>query len=241
MMSLCPKCGDFYADQSLAFCLADGTPLVPVEANSERWAEGSQVLAKKEKALTKRKQIRTLRRISLVTMVLLTMLVYGLSAKRYVYFVPVATPTPTPTPSPTPTPTPSCSPLPSCSPTPTRILPCSPLPSCSPTPTPTPTPDCSGAADAGEKTAILKSLGTEWQNDVKTECAKLNVDTPIGLKQFEPIFVPVEVRFENCRALVKAWYSCQASINGRKEPPGPRKLKTFRCDQRKGHWRCQRS
>jgi hypothetical protein len=132
--------------------------------------------------------------------------------------------------------------LPSCSPTPTRILPCGPPATCSstPTPTPIPTPDCSGADKAVEKIAILKSLGGEWQNNVKTECARLNVDTPIGLKQFEPVFSPIEVRFENCRARVKAWYSCQPNINGRKEPPGPHKSKDFRCDKRNGHWSCRR-
>ncbi|MGZ8844175.1 MAG: hypothetical protein ACXW18_10970, partial [Pyrinomonadaceae bacterium] len=74
MMLLCPKCGDYYADDSLAFCLADGTPLVSVEANSERWTEGYRIIEQKEKALKKRKRRLTWRRVSSVmTMLIITM------------------------------------------------------------------------------------------------------------------------------------------------------------------------
>jgi hypothetical protein len=136
MMSFCPRCGDFYADQSLAFCLADGTPLVRVEANSERWTEGAQVIEKKENALKKQKKIRRFRQVLLVTMILLTILVYGLAAQRYVYFVPVATATPTPSPAPSPLPTPRSTDTPARETTPTPT----PTPKLTRTPTPTSTP-----------------------------------------------------------------------------------------------------
>ena len=88
-MRLCPKCGDFYADESLAFCLADGAPLVGVDANSERWTEGSRVIEQKKNALKKKiRRLKWVRVSSVITMLIVTMAVYGLVAKRYVYLVP---------------------------------------------------------------------------------------------------------------------------------------------------------
>lgn len=55
-MRTCPKCSDYYADDSLAFCLADGTPLTSVDANGERWNDGSQAIERKHEALTKQKR-----------------------------------------------------------------------------------------------------------------------------------------------------------------------------------------
>jgi carboxypeptidase family protein len=123
MMLLCPKCGDYYADSSLAFCLADGAPLVGVDANSERWAEGSRIIEKKENTLKKKKRRRKWWRVSsVVTMLIVTMVVWGAVAKRNIYLEPKASPTPLPSPSSeptvTPTPTPSPSPSPSSSPSP---------------------------------------------------------------------------------------------------------------------------
>src|ERR1051325_11040173 len=56
MMRACPKCGAYYADDSLAFCLSDGTPLVNVNPDSERWNEGSRVIKQKEEGLRKQKR-----------------------------------------------------------------------------------------------------------------------------------------------------------------------------------------
>ena len=66
MIRTCPKCSAYYADQSLAFCLADGTPLVDVD--NERWSEATKAI--EEKTRTARKQHRKLiwRRIVMATL-----------------------------------------------------------------------------------------------------------------------------------------------------------------------------
>lgn len=224
MMSLCSKCGDYYADQTLAFCLADGMPLLEVEEGSDNWNEGARMLEKKAAALRKLIQARRLRRVTLLVLALLTLLAYGLAGKRYIYFVPVAQPSPTqtPTPTPSPSPTPSCSPLPDCS------------------PTPTPTPDCSGDDRTIEKAAVMKVLGEAWKKDLIAECAKVKFDTPTGLRAGEPVLSPIEVTFAGCSALVKVWYRCMVIENGLGPGPGPRKSKNLHCDKRKGGWICRR-
>jgi hypothetical protein len=61
MMRFCPQCGDYYADNLLAFCLADGAPLADVDPRSERWNEGARVIEEKASAL-KRQQRKLKRR-----------------------------------------------------------------------------------------------------------------------------------------------------------------------------------
>jgi len=62
----------------LAFCLADGTPLVSVDLSSERALEGSRIIELKEKALRKQKQRQQWWRVSSVmTMLIMTMVAYG--------------------------------------------------------------------------------------------------------------------------------------------------------------------
>lgn len=108
-MRICPKCGDYYADGSLAFCLADGTPLVGVDPGSQNWSEGARVIAEKANALSKQKRRLKWRRVSLGTMMILTVVAFLLAAAQNRFYLeppppPPATPTPTPSPSPTPTP-----------------------------------------------------------------------------------------------------------------------------------------
>jgi len=107
-MRICPKCGDYYADSSLAFCLADGTPLVGVDPGSPKWSEGARVIQEKANALIKQKRRLKWRRVSLVTMMILTLVAFVIAAARSRFYLeppppPPATPTPTPSPSPTPT------------------------------------------------------------------------------------------------------------------------------------------
>jgi hypothetical protein len=63
MISLCPKCSAYYDDGALEFCLADGTPLVPVFPGSHTWNEGTRFIEAKNDALRKRKQKLRLRRL----------------------------------------------------------------------------------------------------------------------------------------------------------------------------------
>jgi hypothetical protein len=144
MMLLCPRCGDYYADAALAFCLADGTPLVSLDLSSERALEGSRIIEQKEKARRKQKKRQHWWGVSSVmTMLILTMIAYGVVAKRYIYLVPApASPAPPPTPSPSPlwsrslSPTPS--PSPSLLPSPTIVIRETPTPTIVIEETPTP-------------------------------------------------------------------------------------------------------
>jgi hypothetical protein len=123
MIRTCPRCGDFYAGDALAFCTADGTPLVDVATPGEGWSEGARVVEEKTKALRKRERRLRWRRLmwSAVTTLLVTMVVCVLAVNVYIYlgpkqkevaFVPSSTPTPTPTATPSPTLTPSPTPTP---------------------------------------------------------------------------------------------------------------------------------
>jgi cytoskeletal protein RodZ len=57
MISFCPKCRAFYADELLQFCLTDGVPLVKINQSSELWTEGIDSLNE-----TKKKIERAIRR-----------------------------------------------------------------------------------------------------------------------------------------------------------------------------------
>jgi hypothetical protein len=90
MMRLCPKCGDYYADGSLAFCLVDGTPLVNVNSLSERWSEGARVLEGKENALRKQKRRLKGRRVLMtaMTMLITTLVVCVVAINSFIYLKP---------------------------------------------------------------------------------------------------------------------------------------------------------
>jgi hypothetical protein len=204
MMLLCPKCGDYYADGSLAFCLADGTPLVSVEPNGESWSQGSRIIEQKENALRKHKRRLKWRRVSSVlTMLIITMTVYAIVAKRYIYLVPPPSPSPTPSWSPSPmiaikeTPTPAVvikeTPTPTIvikvtptpviaikvTPTPVIVIKETPTPTIvikettTPTPTPTPTPKACSDADEGRDEQIIRSYLPTWRRNIQGERAKI--------------------------------------------------------------------
>ena len=90
MIRTCPKCGDYYADALLAFCLADGTPLVNVEPLSESWREGARFIEEKEKALRKQKRKLKWRRVfvSAMTMLIAIMVVLVVAVNSFIYLKP---------------------------------------------------------------------------------------------------------------------------------------------------------
>jgi hypothetical protein len=137
MMRTCPKCGDYYADAQLAFCLADGTPLVEVKPQTEKWNEGSRAIAEKTKRLNRKKYRRWARLIALgglTTMVLALVVARSFTIETTNPLVASLTPSPSPLFSPAPSAEPSASPSPSPSPSPTP----SPAPSASPYASPSP-------------------------------------------------------------------------------------------------------
>ena len=80
MIRICPKCSAYYADESLAFCFADGTPLLNVAPGDE--IEASRVIEEKTRATRKRRLKLRWRRIGVgaLTTLILAMVV----SKSYV-------------------------------------------------------------------------------------------------------------------------------------------------------------
>lgn len=176
MIRTCPKCSAYYADAQLAFCFADGMPLVDVDRNSEQWNEGSRFIQEKAKAGRKHKRRRWLWRIVLggLTTVLLAMSVTK-------SFTVETTPPPLKNPSlpllqesPPPglflltEPAPDAAsplPSPSDSPSPSRSISISPSPSpeqsvaSSPSPTPTPSPSPSPSITSTPPLVFYKISG----------------------------------------------------------------------------------
>jgi hypothetical protein len=76
MLRVCPKCGDYYADAQLAFCFADGAPLISVDPSSDKWSEGSRTIEEKARAIKKsRRRLRWKRVLaSAVTLLIATMI-----------------------------------------------------------------------------------------------------------------------------------------------------------------------
>ena len=77
MIRTCPKCRAFYADEALAFCLADGWPLLTVAPDSESWQEAVRAIEEKTQSLRKHQHKLRLRRLVLggMTTLILAMVV----------------------------------------------------------------------------------------------------------------------------------------------------------------------
>lgn len=90
MIRICLKCGDFYADDLLAYCLVDGAPLMKVDAGSEIWGEGVRVVQEKENALRKRERKLKWRRVSVrvMTTLITTMVVCVVAVNSVIYLKP---------------------------------------------------------------------------------------------------------------------------------------------------------
>jgi Carboxypeptidase regulatory-like domain len=73
----CPKCSAYYADESLAFCLVDGMPLISVDPGSERWGDGTRIIEEKTNASRRQQRRLKWRRVALsaITTLILLMVV----------------------------------------------------------------------------------------------------------------------------------------------------------------------
>ncbi|MCU1267746.1 MAG: hypothetical protein JWM21_4064 [Acidobacteria bacterium] len=152
-MSICPKCSAYYDDHSLAFCLADGAPLVQVDPGSRSWNEGTRSIEENKNSLRGQQRKRKWRRIwsSLAVALATIVLAYVLVARGFVgveQVTPSRSPTPPPAttssePWPSPLPIPLSIPDLTPSPSPTREVPPSPSPTqikiTPPSPSPTQT------------------------------------------------------------------------------------------------------
>ena len=100
----CPKCGAYYEDALLAFCLVDGMPLIGVNPGSESWSKGTRVIEEKTKASIKQQRRLKWRRITLGVMTTLV-LTMSLARSFTVETIPAKTePERTAAPSPSPLP-----------------------------------------------------------------------------------------------------------------------------------------
>lgn len=221
MIRTCPKCGDYYADASLAFCLADGTPLIDVDPLSESWREGSRVVEEKAKGLRRRQRWLKWRRFALSAM---TMLVVACVVCVVVIEVVTLPASPTPTPTPTSTRTP----------TPTR------------TPTRTPTPAaCSEADQQREKESIVGEFGETWRRSIEDErpgviaehapARAQNPEARLGVVEYTATFS------QGCAAgdiVLRYVWEVSVNVNGTVEVVPVPKEKRFACVKTEGAWRC---
>lgn len=265
MLRTCPRCGDFYADASLLFCLADGTPLVDVDPHGESWTEGARVVEEKERALRRRTRRLRLRRALLITttMLIMTTVIVAVAINIYVYVAPnpeapavaaMVPPTRTPvrrteTPAWTPTPdTTSGLPfVPAVTPTPTPP----PTPPPPPPPPRTPTPQQCTASDKQRLDSDIAAASSgDWERAIDTESERARIgreNLPDGaIKTSVTLSKPLNhaVTFSNACAPVSVnvsytwvvkWGDSNRMQGGEKRVGG---AKTFSCKRDGAAWRC---
>ena len=248
MLRTCPRCGDFYADDSLLFCLADGTPLIEVDPHGDTWAEGTRVVEEKGRVLRRLTRRLRLRRVLMMTTTVLitTTVIFVVAVNTYVYLTPepdapviAAALTPSPTPSETPslTPTPDLtSPfVPAVTPTPT------------PSPTPTPTPSCTARDNQRMSDDIVARQKAEWERVIEDERdAITRAHVPDGairpsVRLLKPTYA---FKFsKTCAPLnVTVTYSWRVKWADSPRMHGDEKTvggtKTFACKKDGAAWRC---
>jgi hypothetical protein len=235
MMSTCPKCGDYYADSSLGFCLADGTPLNRVDPSGENWRAGARVIEAKENAL--RKQMRRLkwRRVLLraMTAVVVTMVVCVVAINSLIYLRPRPGKDNEPAP-----------PLPPVTTTAQTLVPAS---------SPTSKPKCNVADKSLERKSILKKFGGTWERKIKGEhdqillanmpaaVANANGLTAIPKPEVTLVTIEFETRFpKDCAASVTARYVWRVTknVNGTMKEVDIKRDKRFGCVKGGEVWRC---
>ena len=252
MIRTCPRCGDFYADDSLLFCLADGTPLADVEPSSETWAVGTRVAEEKERVLRRRTRRLKWRRVlmTMTTVLITTMVVYVVAVNGYIYLTPepdapvvaaaLTQPSPEPSESPSPTPTPTS----------TSTLPF--VPTFTPTPTPTPTRTTTQACTADDRRDLSDSLiarnVAEWRKVIERERDEITranmIDGAVrpSVTLIEPVHYKVEFSKACAPVSVNAAYAWRVRRAGNPRTPGSEKkvdgTKTFTCAKAGPPWRC---
>lgn len=165
-MRTCPKCGDYYADDLLAFCLADGTPLVGVIPHGEVWSDSLRVVEEKERALRKQRRRLRWRRVllSATTTLVVSMVVCVVVVNGFIYL--------TQGPEENRRADASTPELPKANPTTTPTIITTPDITRETTPTPTPTPTHEGCSDADrsrESKVVVRVVSRMWQDDVEGE------------------------------------------------------------------------
>jgi hypothetical protein len=236
MMRLCPKCGDYYTDALLAFCLADGTPLVGVAPQSQNWSEGTRVVEEKWEALRKRKRKLKWRRIwrRAMTMLVATMVMCVVAVNSYIYLQSKPEPTPEAVSKETVSPTPATNPVAA-----DKAI---------------PPPKCSIADTALERQTIINQYGARWLRVIEGDRSKIiaqstpggiaNANLPGGIATPEPKLGTIEYESsfpKACMASVTARYVWQVSknLNGTISLVTIPKVKRFACVKNGETWHCR--
>ncbi len=251
MMRLCPKCGDYYADASLAFCLDDGTPLVDVNPLTESWREGERVIEEKTNALRRRERRLKWRRILsvLTTMLMVTMVLIVVAVNGFIYLKPkreevaLAPTSPPATPPAEPvasiTPSPPGTPSPTVSPSPTATL------TATPTPTPTYTvqSECTDDDKIRERAVVINSCGGVWRRAIEGD--RIKILAGYGVAGLENVSASLSEKIEYqitfsqaCRAgVVTARYSWQVTAPTIRTVPLLKETR-FKIVKAGERWRC---
>ena len=189
MIRTCPACGDFYADYSLGFCPADGTPLADLDPQGDAWAEAARVVEEKGRVLRRQARRLRLRRVLTTTtsVLITTLVVIVVAVNTYVYLSP-GPGAPVVASAVTPTPTPRRSETPEWTPTPDApsSLPFVPAVTLTPTPDVTPTPPrkttdtkktpaetCTAADRQRLGNQIVAANSAAWQETIEGERATI--------------------------------------------------------------------
>ena len=89
-MRTCPTCHDYYADESLDFCLNDGAPLAGVDPSGDEWNDAARIIKETEDALKQRRRKVKRRRIlfNSMTMLMATLIVFVIAVNGFIYLKP---------------------------------------------------------------------------------------------------------------------------------------------------------
>jgi hypothetical protein len=222
MIRTCSKCGDYYADGALAFCLVDGTPLIDVDPGTEIWSEGARVVEEKASALRKLSRKLKWRRVfmSAMTTVIVTLVVCVVTVNSFIYLRPKQEEEVSATRAATETAVKMVASTPAL-------------------------PACSDADKSRERAAIIKEFSDTWRRDIEGDRPEVIAEnlpafaengeaglSPLG---FESTFTDL---CTTASLTVSYRWEVTFNLNGTTTVVPISKQKKFTCAKAEGAWRC---
>lgn len=227
-MKYCPKCQSFYDDAALAFCLADGIPLVEINQSNALWNEGAEAVSHSRQVFRQQIRKEKLIRISklLVTVLIMILVISVVAMKIYINLPtkpdekaqnispsPTISPkieptiqiaaeqTPLPTVSPKETASPSRTPITTESVTPTPTVTATPTATPTTTPTPIPPGDPCIHQLINERPKLLNSNASFFRSSIERERGAIIQEyqrTRRKSAAAEPTLLRESVSFDGC-------------------------------------------
>lgn len=226
MIRICLRCNAYYADDSLAFCLADGTPLLNLDPSNDNWSEGVHAIQESEKKLRRQKSKLKWRRVmmSVMTSMIVIMVVLVVVANSLIYLIPKqeeSAPAKPLTAATTPE-----DPI---------VVPIA-------SPTPTPSPECSEADKMRELNTIKAKYRDVWQQTAKADKPKLKGEPPPGELDAVVMLRPLDIKsvVKTCTSAsitVTYVWEVKSSFNGKPKIRIVEKKKQFTYVVTGGVWR----